>query len=266
MPGWPPHLYPAMGSLQPVTASHGVGRDANGGCGVSQLCWCLHLGPSAVFFPALEWVPITTRIQVSPRAAAPHMLKHHPQLAQAQPSSPTALGPHCMPLDQPGAGRDTFTDTRGHSEPPVLPSSALVHCMVSHHQGLLLSCTTLKVCLQEARCCPQDSSWGHKGPMGATHCAPGAGPEGAGLSPCVSYFVCWWWLRLCSNIPPSQLPARHHGAQFAGVFAQGSIPMLALLPGSTCPPCLHLCGAGTTLPHLLSCNTHQGMHHNQSLL
>ena len=72
---------------------------------------------------------------------------------------------------------------------------------------LQLSCTTLEVCLPEAMCCPQEGSWGHAGPMGATDCAPGAGPAGAWLSPYPSCAVCWCWLRLCSNISPSQLPA-----------------------------------------------------------
>lgn len=31
-----------------------------------------------VFSPALDWVPITRRIQAGPCPAAPHVLKHHP--------------------------------------------------------------------------------------------------------------------------------------------------------------------------------------------
>lgn len=77
--------------------------------------------------PALEQVPITTRIQVRPCAAAPHMLKHHPQLAQGTALLSHSPGTPCTLLEQPVAGRDTSPDTGHHSEPHVLPSSALVH-------------------------------------------------------------------------------------------------------------------------------------------
>ena len=92
---------------------------------------------STVFSPALERVPITTRIQAGPRSAA-HMLRHHPQLAQGTALLSNTPG---TPSHTAGAARGRqgcrYTDIGHRSETCVLPSSAPAQRTASHPQGLL---------------------------------------------------------------------------------------------------------------------------------